>query len=136
MVAEVGVKERIKVFLSFLGIGQNKFEEIVGLSNGYINNVKSIGTDKLIKIIKEYPQLSIEWILTGEGEMLKNKSISVDNNGSNNTNIINSPNSNNRQYTETDIELLKKDNEYKQEVIEQLKKNIELLEKLLVLKNN
>ncbi|GIZ15544.1 hypothetical protein [Capnocytophaga catalasegens] len=82
---ESSVKERIIKFLAYLKIGQNKFEKQIGLSNGYINNVKSIGSDKLNKILKEYPQLNLEWLITGEGEMLnadkskKNTPIMVDN---------------------------------------------------------
>lgn len=43
----------------------------VGLSNGYINSLKKSPTaDKLQMIIGAYPDLSINWLLTGEGEML------------------------------------------------------------------
>ncbi len=33
-----------------------------------------IGADKLNKIISKYPMLSLEWLLTGDGEMFKNYS--------------------------------------------------------------
>lgn len=68
---EDSVKERIKMFLKYLSIGQNAFEMKVGWSNGYINNTKNISADKLLSVIKEYPQLNISWLITGEGEMLK-----------------------------------------------------------------
>ncbi len=58
-------------FLKHKGIGQTKFESIAGLSRGYINNIKgSIGTTILNKISNAFPDLNIEWLLTGEGEML------------------------------------------------------------------
>ncbi|HBK31267.1 MAG TPA: hypothetical protein DDZ96_05705 [Porphyromonadaceae bacterium] len=67
---EITVKERIKLFLKHLNIGQNKFEAKVGWSNGYINNTKNISSDKLNQIIKEYPQLNLTWLITGKGEMI------------------------------------------------------------------
>ena len=32
---------------------------------------KNIGIDKLNVIVEKYPQLSLEWLITGKGEMLK-----------------------------------------------------------------
>lgn len=70
-------KERLKAFLAYLKIGQNKFEKKVGLSIGYINNIKAnIGSDTINKIVKCYPELNASWLLTGEGPMLISKSIS------------------------------------------------------------
>ena len=40
------------------------------MKNGYVKNVKSIGSDKLISMHEAYPNLSINWLLFGEGEML------------------------------------------------------------------
>jgi hypothetical protein len=43
------------------------------LSNGYINNIRvSIQPKTLDKIIAHYPELNIEWLITGQGEMIKN----------------------------------------------------------------
>lgn len=67
---EATVKDRIKLFLQHLSIGQNNFESKVGWSNGYINNTKNISADKLKPVINEYPQLNINWLITGKGEMI------------------------------------------------------------------
>ena len=65
------VKDRIKFFINYLGIGQSKFEKECNLSNGYINNLKgNIGTSKLEYILKAYPELNINWLVYGDGEML------------------------------------------------------------------
>ena len=40
-------KERLILYLKEKGIGQNKFESIAGISNGYIHNLK-IHQDHLI----------------------------------------------------------------------------------------
>lgn len=68
----MSAKDRLLMFLTYLDIGQNKFEANVGISNGYINNNKgSIGTKILEKIANRYPELNTEWLTTGNGEMLK-----------------------------------------------------------------
>ncbi len=60
------------LFIKNQGISQGKFEKSAGLSNGYINSLKKApGADKLQSILCAYPQLNEEWLLTGEGEMLK-----------------------------------------------------------------
>jgi len=65
------VKERITIYLKHKGIGQNKFENLAGISNGYISNLKSTpGTTHLTKILNAAPDLNQHWLLTGEGEML------------------------------------------------------------------
>lgn len=111
---EGSVKERIKEFLAHLGLGQNKFEERVGFSNGYINNVKSIGSDKLNKIITEYPLLNLEWLITGKGEMFKTHTIS-DNVGSsivmgNNNDVYNKNNEIGTSYQDL-LEIIRKKDE-------------------------
>jgi len=65
------IKERLIEFLKYLGIGQDKFAKSVGLSRGYVNNIRDNITMKTVdKILKAYPELNKSWLLTGEGEML------------------------------------------------------------------
>jgi len=67
------MKGRLIKFLAYLGIGQNKFEEKVGLSRGFVHRLNDNATLKTIKRIEAtYPELNIEWLKTGEGEMLIN----------------------------------------------------------------
>lgn len=69
---ETTIKQRIVRFIKANNLSQKRFEESAGLSNGFVNNiVKSIGADKLHKIATAFPMLNTEWLLTGEGEMLK-----------------------------------------------------------------
>jgi transcriptional regulator with XRE-family HTH domain len=66
------VKERIKIFIKSKNIGQSAFEKVVGLSNGYVNNIRqSIQPDKLQKIALCYSDLNTGWLMTGEGNMLR-----------------------------------------------------------------
>ena len=53
------MKDRLIIFLEYLGIGQNKFAQNVGLSAGYVNNLgESISSRSLNKILNVYPQLN------------------------------------------------------------------------------
>ncbi len=55
--------------------GQNKFESYIGISSGYISNMKkkdgAITSDVMIKIKNKFPELNLEWLITGDGNMLK-----------------------------------------------------------------
>lgn len=65
------VKDRIITYIKYTGISQKKFEETVGISNGYVNNVKASPSSTVLqKIFGAYPELNKDWLLTGEGPML------------------------------------------------------------------
>lgn len=69
---ETSVKQRLIEFIKYKNLSQRKFEQLVGLSNGFVNNIsKSIGGDKMLKILGVYPELNQRWLLTGEGSMLQ-----------------------------------------------------------------
>lgn len=69
---EDNVKQRLIRFVKSQNLTQAEFQRRCNLSAGYINNmVSSIGTSKLEQILSEFPQLNREWLLYGEGEMLK-----------------------------------------------------------------
>lgn len=66
------VRERMKKYLSFLNISEGNFENICGLSKGYVSSIgDSIRVNILNKITDKYPNLNTTWLLTGEGLMLK-----------------------------------------------------------------
>jgi transcriptional regulator with XRE-family HTH domain len=69
---ESTVKQRLIDFIKFKNLSQAKFEKAIGVSNGFVNNIsKGIGADKLQRILNAYPELTSTWLLTGNGEMLK-----------------------------------------------------------------
>lgn len=71
---ETSIKQRLLQFLSYKNIGQNKFEKMAGLSNGYIKALRhSPSYEKIQMIIHSFPELNERWLLTGEGEMLLSK---------------------------------------------------------------
>jgi SOS-response transcriptional repressor LexA len=72
----MSAKERLLVYLDYLVLGQNAFEKKVGVAIGYISHNKgSFGSSVVQKISTTYPELNMEWLLYGDGQMLKGESI-------------------------------------------------------------
>lgn len=66
------LKERIKRFSDSIGFSIREFERACGLTRGNISNMTgALGSDKLAKIIDTYPELNLYWLLTGQGEMIR-----------------------------------------------------------------
>lgn len=63
--------ERILKFIEYKGISTNAFEKSIGRSTNYVRNSKSFTSNVLATIMDIYPELAIEWLITGKGEMLK-----------------------------------------------------------------
>ena len=66
------VKSRLLEFVAYTKLSKRKFQESIGVSNSYIQNIsEGIGADVLNRISIQYPDLNTSWLLTGDGEMLK-----------------------------------------------------------------
>ena len=69
------VKERLECFLKSKKISKTEFGKRVGASASYVSSIrKSIAPDKIEGIAENWPDLNIEWLMTGEGQMLKPQS--------------------------------------------------------------
>ena len=67
----MNTKERLKSYLKYKGIREGNFCKSISASNGYVNSIyKGIGSDKRDLIIEKYPDLNMDWLLTGRGEMI------------------------------------------------------------------
>lgn len=74
----MNIKDRIYLFVEAKGISIKRFEELCSLSNGYVSSMrKGFGAEKLNNVLTSFPDLNREWLLYGEGEMLKHSSPSA-----------------------------------------------------------
>jgi len=71
----MGTTERVKQFIDFKGVSKYKFCKELSFSNKFLDNSSNMGTDKASKILHHYPEINPEWLLTGEGSMLKDQTI-------------------------------------------------------------
>lgn len=68
----MSIKERIIEYCEKSNISVRQFEIKSKMSNGYVSSIrKSLGLEKLENVLNAFPDLSREWLLYGEGEMLK-----------------------------------------------------------------
>ena len=71
------IKVKITESASYYGLSMRKFEEKCQLNRGCLSNMEensTIGLDKLASILDNCKELSLEWLLTGNGKMLTNSS--------------------------------------------------------------
>jgi len=75
--------ERLYEYIEYIGVKPTTFEKEIGFSSGYLSIQKKRNADlgeSILKKINDYcHDLNISWLLTGEGNMLKN-TYSQDNN--------------------------------------------------------
>lgn len=67
----MGLKDRILTFIEHKGVSVQKFEQRVGLSNASVSKMgDNTRRSTIDRISNFYPDLNINWLITGEGEML------------------------------------------------------------------
>lgn len=80
----LSIKERLIEYLTVKQISKSEFGRRVGVSNAYITSIrKSIQPEKIQAIQREFPDLNIEWLISGVGSML------VDTTSTNSTSVVN-----------------------------------------------
>ncbi len=67
------IKQRILLFAETLGISKRKFYEIIGVSRGTLESNTGITEDIMAKFIAKYPNIELEWLITGREPMLKDQ---------------------------------------------------------------
>ena len=108
---------RLDNYLKYKGLNDNKLTIETGISNGLIGKARKRGAlsqDNISKILCKYIELDANWLLTGQGSMLK-----IDNGYPRNTPVI----VNNKDV----IERLERENALKDKVISGLERENQLL---------
>ena len=66
------LKERLKAIAQEKGLSIRSFERKSSLSVGFVNaSKKTLNQKSAENILRAFPDLNQEWLLTGEGSMLK-----------------------------------------------------------------
>lgn len=66
------VRQRMKEFISSLGISEREFCRRIGVSSAYVESIKQSVSPKVMQTISiQYPELNPLWLLMGRGEMLQ-----------------------------------------------------------------
>lgn len=66
-------KDRIIEFLQKKGISKNHFYLKTGIANGTLDKKSGVTGETILKIHNNYPELSLEWLIAGEGDMIKSR---------------------------------------------------------------
>ena len=65
--------KRLDNFMIYSGLNDNRVTVECGISNGLIGKARmrgSLSQDNISKILKTYPNLDANWLMTGKGEMI------------------------------------------------------------------
>ena len=68
------IKRNILRYLESKGISQYQCYKDTGITRGVLGPSTGISEDNLIKFLNHYKDVSIEWLITGEGDMLLDES--------------------------------------------------------------
>jgi hypothetical protein len=70
----MSLTDRLANYLSYKGISAYLFEKTCDLGNGYLGkqykSQGSVGSDILEKVALHYPDLDMNWLISGKGKML------------------------------------------------------------------
>ncbi|WP_421801795.1 hypothetical protein [Flagellimonas sp.] len=64
------INDRLKIFVSHLGLSERQFTYKCGLSEGALRPGRSLNGTGLAKVKKTYPEINIYWVLLGDGQMI------------------------------------------------------------------
>ena len=69
----------LKFCTEHLCLSQNSFEDKCGIAHGTISSIKVKGpsVDVLAKISSAYPELNLNWLVSGRGEMLVKEDVTT-----------------------------------------------------------
>lgn len=75
----VNMNQRLQEFLLAENISQSQFADNIGVARASISHIISgrnkPGFDFIVSMSRRYPNLNLEWLINGEGEMYKNQDV-------------------------------------------------------------
>ena len=67
-------QKRISVFIRYKGISARGFGISIDAAPSFVSMLRELTAKRVEAIVNTYPELSIEWLMTGRGDMLYEKS--------------------------------------------------------------
>lgn len=116
------VKEKIIQYIEENKISKYAFEKSIGVSKSYLSNTKSISAEVLVNVCRVYSDISAEWLLRDNGDMISNASGIV---------LEDNQNSINNMDVKTLLDVIKRQNA----IIDNLEKEVTLLKEESRFKN-
>jgi len=117
-------KNRLLMYVeSYLGASQREFEDECGLTHGSISKIKVKGpsVDNLAKISTTHPELNLNWLVSGTGDMIIKAPVQSINGNGNHHNV----NGSDEKYVahlETEVEALRKEKTELMQMVQKLLK--------------
>jgi phage repressor protein C with HTH and peptisase S24 domain len=67
------IKQNILLYLDFIGLSPYKFYQETGITRGILTQDNGMSEENTAKFLAHYKNINPEWLLTGQGSMLKNE---------------------------------------------------------------
>lgn len=84
-----GVQERLNQFINYLDISVSQFEQNIGVGNAFVSNTNSRMRNSSKNLISSrYPELNMDWLIKGKGDMLNSDKNTINSSGANSANAI------------------------------------------------
>lgn len=65
------IKQNILKYLDFIGLSPYKFYQKTGITRGVLTQNNGMSEENTAKFLAYFPEINSEWLLTGNGDMLK-----------------------------------------------------------------
>jgi len=121
----MGAKANLLIYLEKKNIKKPDFYRITGASNGFLDKNDGISSALIETIAEKFSDLSIDWLITGNGDMLRNNLTNHSIIGSNKiqnsvlTGDVNNSNIDARQYYSDSPDVLRAQIEEKDRLLEE-----------------
>jgi hypothetical protein len=72
------IKDRIEQLIEYLGISKELFCAEIGIASANFrgkNRNRSLNCDAIVNIFTKFPDVNLEWLMVGNGEMLKKNEV-------------------------------------------------------------
>ena len=69
------IKQNISLYLAEKGVTSYEFYKASGVTRGILQQNNGISEDNIARFLAYAPDVNIEWLITGKGDMLRNKEV-------------------------------------------------------------